>query len=91
MYIMGEHYEYLKITEELSCSLSFLIGTLIYMIETITAFFAENRLKTSQTFTTINGVSKHGLIITVFILVLVFLLALIINRKALFTIQWGKN
>jgi len=45
MYIMGEHYEYLKITEELSCSLSFLIGTLIYMIETITAFFAENRLK----------------------------------------------
>jgi len=88
---MGEHYEYLKITEELSCSLSFLIGTLIYMIETITAFFAENRLKTSQTFTTINGVSKHGLIITVFILVLVFLLALIINRKALFTIQWGKN
>jgi hypothetical protein len=88
---MGEHYEYLKITEELSCSLSFLIGTLIYMIETITAFFAENRLNTSQTFTPINGVSKHGLIITVFILVLVFLLALIIYHKVLFTIEWGKN
>ena len=85
---MGEYFECFKITEEITIGLRVLIGTLIHMIELVIVFFAGDRLNTSKTFTPISGVSKHGLIITVFVLVILFAIAsiayltsAILNRK----------
>ncbi len=85
---MSEYFEFFKVTEEITIGLRVLIGTLIHMIELVIVFFAGNKLNTSKTFTPINGVSKHGLIITVFVLVILFVIAsiayltsAILNRK----------
>ena len=80
---MGKYFKFFKITEETTIGLRVLIGALIHIIELVIVFF-----NTSKTFTPINGVSKHGLIIAVFVLIILFAIAsiaylasAILNRK----------
>ena len=71
---LGEFFGCFKLTEELTIGIRVLIGSLIHMIEMVIVFFVDNALNTSKTFTPENGVNKHGLIITIFVLTLLLIL-----------------